>query len=431
MPLGCPKNDVDSEYMLGILERAGARIVAKPEQAELIIVNTCAFIEPAVEQSVKALLAAAETRARVICAGCLPARYGRQLMEQLPEVHGFVGPGGVDDIAEVVAEALRNPPVWHVPPPERFTGHCDVPRRSIAQPWTHAIKIADGCSHACTFCTIPAIRGRFRSRPLDDLLREAERAAQAGVREICLVAQDTSSYGSDLGLRDGLALLLEKLGELLPQDIWLRVQYLHPDCLTSETIAAMLEVPQVVPYFDLPFQHCAERILRAMGRRGNAEAYHLTVASIRQTQPLAAVRATFIVGFPGETASDFHQLLDFVDLIEPDHVAVFPYWPEEGTPAASLPNKVKQPDIRRRLEELQETARKIAQVRSEMLIGQHLRVLVEDFSGKRQAIGRTFRDAPGVDGQCYVRVHQPVDRGSWISVEITDAEDNDLHGRSV
>ncbi len=428
VPLGCPKNDVDAEYMMGLLAAAGAQPAETPAAADVTIVNTCAFIQPAVEQAIEALLEAAEQTPRVVCAGCLPQRYGQQLAAELPEVAAFCGPGAVPDIVQVVARIVRGERVWHAPPPERFVGRSDIPRVCLGSPWVHLLKIADGCSHRCTFCTIPAIRGRFRSRPLEDLIAEAKQAAAQGAREICLVAQDTASYGADLGMRDGLTQLLRELGRSLPDDVWVRVQYMHPDRLTMHVVEAVLEVPQVVPYFDLPFQHAADAVLRRMGRTGSGEGYHLTVASIRQAEPDAAIRATFIVGFPGETSGDFHRLLDFMDLIEPDHVAVFPFWPEEGTAAAAMDGQVRLPEVRRRLEEAQETGARLAQVRSERFLGRTLRVLVEHDDGAGQYRGRTFRDAPAVDGTFFLLSHRPLRPGQWAEAQANSADRDDLYG---
>ncbi len=440
VPLGCPKNDADAEYLLGLLERAGARVVQDPACADVILVNTCAFIQPAVEEALDTLLDCADLldvaelphgRAPVlICTGCLPARYGTELLEELPEVSGFVGPGAVDRIVEVVTRTLEGERLFVAPPP-RFIGSADLPRCRIEPPWRASVKIADGCSHACSFCTIPSLRGGFRSRPPDDIAAEVESLLAGGVVEVCLVAQDTTSYGSDLGLDEGLARLLERLAPLVDPRGWLRVQYLHPDRLTEVAIEAILGIEPVPPYFDLPFQHASRSVLRAMRREGDAVSYAELVASIRSRCPDAALRATFILGFPGETEDDFAELLAFLDATEPDHVAAFTYWPEEGTRAAALPEQVSEPVARERHQELLDAARQIAQTRSERFLGSTLDVLVEEGEENDGPVGRTLRDAPEVDGTFYLASARQLAPGAIVPARVDGADANDLRGRAL
>ncbi|MCX7598197.1 MAG: 30S ribosomal protein S12 methylthiotransferase RimO [Armatimonadetes bacterium] len=430
--LGCPKNDVDAEYMLGLLERAGCEVVRHPEAADVVIVNTCSFIRPACDEAIETLLEAADLKTQgvraVVCAGCLPARYGTELVAELAEIDGFLAPGAIEQVAKVVAAALRGDRPVALGSRGAFP-QAGWPRHKLDPPWRATIKIADGCSHACTFCTIPFIRGRYKSQPVAALVGEVEAALTAGATEICLVAQDTSSYGLDLGLQDGLVALLESLSPLVTTERWLRVQYLHPDRLTPNLIAALLRLPGVVSYFDLPFQHGSARILSAMGRQGNRKSYTRLVEAIREQNPDAAIRATFIVGFPGETDEDFHELLGFVGDIEPDHVAVFPYYAEEGTRAARMPGRVPQPELRRRLEEFTDTAHSVAHRRGERLVGRRLQVLVEEHTGGGQYAGRTFRDAPDIDGVFYLLGRRRLAPGNFVQAVVTGAEVSDLFGQ--
>jgi ribosomal protein S12 methylthiotransferase len=419
--------------MLGLLERAGMRVVDHPAKANVVIVNTCAFIEPAVREAIEALLDAADAcgpDSVLICSGCLAARYGRTLLTELPEVHGFVGPSGVERIVEVVSAALAG----HRPfltQPSTFVGSAHLPRCRIEPPWRATVKIADGCSHKCTFCTIPAIRGPFRSRPPEDIAAEVRTLLASGVVEINLVAQDTTAYGFDLGLREGLVRLIEQLGDMLDGVGWLRVQYMHPHTLTPAIVEAIVRTVPAVPYFDIPFQHAARDVLRSMGRMGDAETYEELVTSIRDICPDAAIRATFIVGFPEETPDHFEELVEFVDFTEPDHVTVFRYWAEEGTPAARLAQMVSDPAARERQRELLETARQVAQRRSQRLIGRTLEVLIEASPKPGTYIGRSFRDAPAVDGTFHLTAEDRLPMGCFVSARVHTADASDLHGRHV
>jgi len=430
--LGCPKNDVDAEYMAGLLRQAGAILTDAPEQADVIIVNTCAFIQPAVTQALEALLqavqAAAGRGAKVICAGCLTARFGEQLLEEIEEVDAFMGPADVPHVVDIVAAVLEGErKVWSRGP--AVLGGARWPRHRLGHRWTAAVKIADGCSHTCTFCTIPSIRGPFRSRLMEDIIAEVQQLIDAGAREICLIAQDTTSYGRDIGMDEGLARLLERLAHIVGRERWIRVQYMHPDELTPACIDAVLGLPEVVSYFDLPLQHVSPRILRAMGRRGSGEDYLELLGQLRSRDPTAALRLTFIVGFPGETDEDFHMLLEFVDVAEPDHVAIFPYWPEEGTRAVDLPNRLPLPVVMRRQEELSETAEQIMSLRAEQFVGLKLPVLIEGQRSERHYLGRTFRSAPEVDAICRVGSDERLTPGEFVTCEILAADASDLIAR--
>jgi ribosomal protein S12 methylthiotransferase len=430
--LGCPKNQVDAEVMLGLLEAAGYRLVDSPEQAEVVIVNTCAFLEPAVEEALDALLDLAELKQTgalrgLVCSGCLPQRYGDNLLTELPEVDVFLGPGAVPRIAEAVAAALAGRREVICAPLD-YLCTAETPRLRAGPEWLAYLKIADGCDNRCAYCIVPDLRGPYRSRPPADLRREFAGLAGEGVREVVLIAQDSSNYGRDLRPPSSLAALLRELGQVAYEG-WLRVMYLHPARLDEPLLRAMAETPAVVPYLDLPLQHAAPEVLRRMGRAGSAESYLELLAQVRTHLPTAALRTTFIVGFPGETDEDFERLLAFVQAARFDRLSAFRYWPEEGTPAAKLPEQVPIAVAEERLAALMELQEGISLENNRRLIGRRLRVLVEEV-GPEEARGRSYRDAPEVDGQVRLAPVPPgVAPGQFVEAEITGAEIHDLVGR--
>ncbi|MFW5867369.1 MAG: 30S ribosomal protein S12 methylthiotransferase RimO, partial [Armatimonadota bacterium] len=433
--LGCPKNLVDSEVMLGILHESGHEIVGDVEAADVVIVNTCAFIEPAVEEAVEALLDTTELKRRgdggpkVICAGCLTERYGGDLQAELPEVDAFVGPGSVEEIADVVARCVDSGQLLvQAAPPWLYSAR--TPRIRTGREWLAYVKVADGCSHHCAYCMIPRLRGPFRSRPADDIAREVDALIGEDVREICVIAQDTSMWGSDLDGDWTLARLLRSL-ELGDWDGWVRMQYLHPDGITDELLDAAAAVPQVAPYFDIPLQHAARSVLRSMGRRGDPESYLAMVERIREIVPDAALRTTFIVGYPGESEADFAALLEFVEEARFDRLSAFRYWDEPGTRAAELPDQVPEGEALDRLEALMLTQAEISWEINEALVGQTMRVLVErEDEETGEMMGRSHRDAPDVDGEVIVE-GDAVTPGRHVLVEITGADEHDLRGIAV
>lgn len=429
--LGCPKNLVDSEVMLGLLEEAGHEIVEDAPSADVVIVNTCAFIEPAVEEAVEALLDTVELKdetgaPRVICAGCLTERHGDELARELPEVDAFVGPGSVGEIADVVARcAGEGQLLVQAAPPWLHSAR--TPRFRSGREWLSYVKIADGCDHRCAYCMIPSLRGPFRSRPVDDIRQEIVALIDDGVREVCLIAQDTSMWGRDLGGEWTLARLLRSL-DLSGWDGWIRLQYLHPDGITPELLAAVAGIEQVVPYFDIPLQHASRDVLRSMGRRGDAESYLQMIEQIREAVPGAAIRTTFIVGYPGETEEDVRALLEFVGEARFDRLSAFRYWDERGTRAAELPDQVPEGEMLDRLEALTLRQADISLEINQTLVGERLRVLLEREDAETGAmVGRSCRDAPDVDGEVAVEgtVLRP---GSFVTVTITEADVHDLSG---
>ncbi len=458
VPLGCPKNLVDAEVMMGLLERAGYPLVDDPEQAEVLLVNTCAFIEPAIEEAVDALLELAGLKQTgrlraLLCTGCLTQRGGEELLEQLTEVDVFLAPGAVPRVVEAVGAALAGRRQVMLAPRDYL--YCaETPRWRSAPGWTTYVKIAEGCDNRCSYCTVPSLRGAYRSRTVEDVLAEVrglvgsawgelssppslgsngqgglESPPHAEVREIILIAQDTTNYGRDLDPPASLTDLVRALGTL-DYDGWLRLMYLHPARLSEPLLAAWAECKPLLPYLDLPLQHAAPAVLQRMGRPGSPEAYLELLTHIREHLPQAAIRTTFIVGFPGETEEDFATLCDFVQEARFDRLSVFRYWPEEGTPAATMPDQVPFEIGDERLERLMQLQEGISLSLNQQFLGKRLRVLVEQVTPEG-AVGRSYRDAPEVDGQVRLSSAAGLQPGQFVDVTITEAEVHDLIGQAL
>ncbi len=436
LSLGCPKNLVDSEVMLGLLAEAGYPIVEDVADADVAIVNTCAFIEAAEEEAIDALLDLAEMKSHglldaVVCSGCLPQRYGPDVAAQLPEIDTFVQLGAELQIVEAVRAAVTGS--------RAFFGAADayaltaaLPRWRSAPQWLSYVRIADGCDHPCSFCTIPSIRGRCRSRQPDDVLTEYERMVAEGLKEIVLIAQDTTAYGRDLQPAANLADLLRLLAPV-SFDGWTRLMYAYPAAVDEDLLEAVAQFPAMTHYLDIPLQHASPSILRRMRRAGNAESYLRLLETARRIMPDVAIRTTFIVGFPGETESDFQQLLDFVVEARFDRISAFVFSPEEGTPAALLPEQVSVHEALRRLEELMRVQEPISHELNSALVGTRMRVLVER-SAPDSSIwyARSYRDAPEVACEVKLRLDdeaEPPQIGAFYEAEIMHAEIHDLAAR--
>lgn len=429
--LGCPKNLVDSEIMLGRLQGRGYTIVDDIADAETVVVNTCGFVAEAKAESIDSILEVAALKGhgvkRLLVAGCMVNRYGGELAEAIPEIDGFVG---LDDL-EAVDEVLRiggGPPP--VAPSFKVFDHT-APRLLTTRGYAY-LKVAEGCNNPCTFCAIPIWRGALRSRTLGSLVAEARRLEDQGVRELCLVAQDTTRFGEDLGLgRQGLARLVEILLEetAIP---WIRFLYAYPTTLDEGLLRLMGREERFLSYLDMPLQHSHPDILRGMKRGGRAERYLELLATARELAPDVALRSTFIVGFPGETREHFDHLLDFVARARFDHLGAFVFSPEPRTPAAELARRVPRVTAQRRYDELLEAQRPIALASRRRLIGRRLTVLVEGVCDESEHLlqGRHAGMAPGIDGR--VLINDGVARpGSLVEVEITEAHADDVVGRIV
>ncbi len=416
--LGCPKNRTDTEKLLACLASHGGEIVLDPAQAEVLLVNTCAFLREAVEEAVDVILELAEEKRpgqRLVVCGCLVARYGQELLEALPEVDLFLG-----------VEPYRAPQLIFSPPAERLVLHLkgpEVPQRLLTEsPFYAYLKVADGCRHACSFCLIPRLRGPLRSIPEDLLEQEAQGLLAQGIKELILVAQDVSAYGLDQEQRR-LPRLLKRLGSLEGL-FWLRVLYLHPEGVTEELLEAMASIPKVCPYFDIPIQHASARILKAMRRPADPEALYQLFVRLRKLFPGAGLRTAVIVGFPGETDEDFAALLDFIQAVSFDHLGAFVFSPEEGTLAAKLPQQVPDEVKWARFHELMALQKEISRKRLAARQGQEIEVLVEGVDEQGQAYGHATFQAPEIDGQVLIQ-GEPLP-GEIVRVRVKGSGDYDL-----
>jgi ribosomal protein S12 methylthiotransferase len=431
--LGCPKNLVDSEVMLGLLARAGHEITNDPAQAEAIIVSTCSFISLAREEAAQAIEEMACYRRagpcrRLIVAGCWPRHEGvAHLRGRFPDVDAFVGPDGVARIVETVAGAQARGPSAA----PRYLYDHTAPRLRATPPWTAYLKIADGCNHRCSFCVIPGVRGHYRSRELDSVAAEAEALAAAGVREIVLVAQDTTAYGLDRYRQRRLPALLARLAEIAALK-WIRVLYAYPALVSDELLEALASHERICKYLDVPFQHAHPEMLRAMRRPGDADAYLRLIERMRARVPEIAIRTSLLVGFPGESEAHFEALLRFVERAQFDRAGVFRYSPEKGTAAAALPGRVPEEVVEERYDRLMTLQQEISLERNKRWVERTIEVLVEatDESGAH-GVGRSFRDAPDIDGTVKVDSKAPLRRGAFVPVRIAKALPYDLAGMAT
>ena len=445
--LGCPKNLVDSEVMMGILAREGFQLTARADEAEVLVVNTCSFIEAAQKESVDAILEMAEHKKfgaakKLIVAGCLVERFREQILEQVPEVDAVIGTGEVERILEAVEGELR---VLSAQPPA-FLYHDLTPRIVTTPKHAAYIKIAEGCDHPCTFCIIPELRGAFRSRRFESVVREAENLARAGAREITLIGQDTTSYGEDFGLRDGLAQLLEKLARV--EDLlWVRFLYAYPNRVTQKLLDTIAAHPRLAKYMDMPLQHASRDVLARMKRGSNGEAFLKLLERIRTTIPGVSLRTSFIVGFPGETEDDFKELCDFVKAAKLDWMGVFEYSDVDNAESFALDKKVDAQTITGRRNQLMAIQRKISRTNlREKYLSERPRArksrtftaLIEGPSKDNPLVweARLEGMAPEIDGKLYLTdVEVPGGEvaapGDVACVEITKSDAYDLIGRVV
>ena len=434
LTLGCPKNQVDSEVMLGVLARRGHEIVLDPAAADVLVVNTCSFITPAKEESIEAILDMARVKAggtgqRLVVAGCLAQRYADQLRTALPEVDVFIGTGDLLRIADAVEAPLAEGPVVY------RGAHHVLPARELATRvrtgawWTAYLKVSEGCDHRCSFCIIPRIRGRHESRPLTDLIEEAARLAGEGVVELNLIAQDLTAYGRDRRDGSSLAVLLRALAARVPQARWLRLLYAYPASVTEELLEVMATEPAVCHYLDMPLQHISDRMLRAMRRERNGTVIRRLIERIRAAVPGIALRSSFIVGFPGEREEDVAELCGFLEEAELDHVGVFRYSREEGTSAAGLADQVPERLKAERRARVMEVQACVAARRAAAWVGRLTEVLVEGVDERGGLVGRTASQAPEIDGM--VRLRGPATPGDLVEARLTGAAIYDLEGEIV
>jgi ribosomal protein S12 methylthiotransferase len=471
--LGCPKNLVDSEVMMGLLARSGAELTRRAEDADVIVVNTCSFIESAQQESVNTILEMAAHKTggkakKLVVAGCLVERFRDQIRKDIPEVDAVVGTGELEKILAATglapAPAPSNSPFVVLPSrPEgdaraaqgRFSREAWASESGATESWTGAvgdlpnylyddatprilatpghmayIKIAEGCDHPCTFCIIPQLRGQFRSRRFESVIAEAERLAHSGVREITLIGQDTTCYGEDFGLKDGLALLLEKLAAI--EDLhWVRFLYAYPNKITGKLLDTIAQHDKICSYMDVPLQHASASVLKRMKRGGGADVFLRSIAKMRRTIPDLTLRTSFIVGFPGETEEEFEELCDFVCEAQFDWMGAFAYSDQDGAQAYALDKKLSPREIERRRKHVMSIQRQISKKKKKSLVGREFDLLLEGESEETELLleGRTEMNAPEIDGKVFVNdVPEEIDPqpGQFYRCQITEAHDYDL-----
>ena len=431
--LGCEKNRVDTEHMLGLLAQAGYGVSADESDAHVVVVNTCSFIQDAREESVRTLVELAEQGKELIIAGCLAQHFQDELLESLPEAKAIVGTGDYQHIVSVLERVEAGERVKQVSANPTFVADEHLPRYRTTSEAVAYLKVAEGCDYRCAFCIIPHLRGDQRSRTIESIVAEAKQLEAQGVKELVLISQITTNYGLDLAGKPQLAELLRALGEVeIP---WIRVHYAYPTGLTEAVLAAYRDVPNVLPYLDLPLQHSHPEVLRAMNRPWQADVTGGVLQRIREQLPEAVLRTTFIVGFPGETEEHFQHLLDFVAEQRFDHVGVFTFSPEEGTPAADLPNQVPAEVAQERKNRLMALQQPIAAERNAAWVGRIVDVLIEQENPSTgEMLGRCARFAPEVDGEVRVLPGEGglcAAPGTMVPVRITAADTYDLVGEVV
>ncbi|MDD3114974.1 MAG: 30S ribosomal protein S12 methylthiotransferase RimO [Anaerovibrio sp.] len=434
--LGCSKNLVDTEVMLGIIQQNGIELVNDPAEADVLIVNTCAFIEAAKTESITTVLNMAEYKEpgkgrcrSVIIAGCLGQRYGQELLDDLPEADGIIGTGSWNRIMEAINETMAGNRVV-INSQNEIIYDASVPRIPTTPAYTAYIKIAEGCNNSCAFCAIPLIRGKYRSRTVEDICQEAEQLTAKGVREIVLIAQDTTNYGHDLYGRPSLAKLLKELCKISAIK-WLRVLYSYPKFFTDELIDVLAQEEKLVKYVDIPLQHANNQILRAMRRPDTKEEITALLTKLRRRIPGVVIRSTFIVGFPGETEEQYLELKEFLQQQRFDHVGIFTYSREEDTIAAEMPGQVPEEVMENRYHDLKAVQSLISQELNEALEGQVLEVLIEGHTEEGMPYGRSYRQADDVDDNIYIEDDKTSQVGDMVRVRISQGFTEDLVGNLV
>ena len=430
--LGCEKNRIDTEHMLGLLVDAGYGVDSNEELADYVIVNTCSFIEAARQESVRTLVELAEANKKIVITGCMAQHFQEQLLEELPEAVAVVGTGDYHKIVNVIERAERGERVKEITAEPSYIADETIPRYRTTTEGVAYLRVAEGCDYRCAFCIIPHLRGNQRSRTIESIVAEAEQLAGQGVKEIILISQITTNYGLDIYGKPKLAELLRALGKV---DIpWIRMHYAYPTGLTPDVIAAIQETPNCLPYLDLPLQHSHPDILRAMNRPWQGRVNDGIMERIKTALPSAVLRTTFIVGFPGETQEHFQHLLEFTERHKFDHVGVFTFSAEEGTPAYDLPDQVPAEVMTARRDQLMELQQPISFEKNQQEVGKIVDVLIEQenpdsiFSGG-ELIGRSGRFSPEVDGQVYVKGQARL--GTIVKVAIQSADAYDLYGEVV
>ena len=427
--LGCDKNLVDSEYMIGRLTAAGYELVSEEDEADVIVINTCCFIHDAKQESIDTILEMArlkdnKLKALIVC-GCLAGRYRDEIIKEIPEVDAVVDLKDNDDIVNIINDVLKRKA-----PADTYTRTAGAGERIITTPGHYEyLKIADGCDKCCTYCIIPKIRGSYRSVPMERLIEDARRLAKAGVKELILVAQETTLYGVDLYGHKALPELLCKLSGIDGIQ-WIRILYAYPEEITDELIGVMSTNPKVCRYIDIPIQSGCDAVLKRMGRRTDTDALRQVIGKLRDRMEDICIRTTIIAGFPGESEEDYEETYRFVNEMEFDRLGVFEYSPEEETSAYGMSGQVDADEKKRRRDELYELQQAVSYEISQKLIGKKLEVLIDGYLSEEDVyVGRSFRDAPDIDGLVFVYADRELMTGDMVSGEITDAKEYDLEGR--
>ena len=438
--LGCPKNQLDTEVMLHEILSAGYEITTEDIDADVIIVNTCAFIESAKQEAIDNILDVAWLKKNrhlkaIIVTGCLAERYGEEIFRELPEVDAVLGVGSIHNIVEaieaVTAKKKKGSSRKYFSREDKNTVRLGGDRVLTTPDYYAYLKIAEGCDNRCAYCAIPSIRGSFRSRPIEDLIAEARQLESLGVKELVIVAQDITRYGLDLYGKYSLAELLHRITEET-EIPWIRLLYCYPDKITDELIAEMRDNPRILKYIDLPLQHASDRMLQAMNRHGDSKMIREVLSKLRREIPEIVIRTTFIVGFPGESEADFEELCEFIKEQRFDHAGVFPYSREEDTPAYDFPDQIDEQIKQDRMDLLMREQLEINEARNQTKVGKVITVLCEEFDPVSEMhFGRSAEDAPEIDGKVYFRAARRIAPGSFVQVKIREVFDYDLIGRAI
>ncbi|MDR7856214.1 30S ribosomal protein S12 methylthiotransferase RimO [Tissierella sp.] len=431
--LGCSKNEIDSELMLSILKNDDYIVANALEDADIIIVNTCGFIEKAKEESIETIWEMCRYKSEgnckyIILSGCLAQRYSKELMNEIPDIDAILGTGNIKEISTIISELNQNNTRVERIDNININYLEDVKRINFNT--TEYVRISEGCDNFCTYCIIPKLRGKHRSRKMEDIIEEVEYLAQNGVKEVILIGQNTSDYGIDLYNEYSLSKLLDKLNTI-DGIVWIRVLYLYPDNFTDELIVSIGENNKVVKYVDIPLQHVNNNVLKRMNRRTSKEDIKLLINKLRKEIPNIIIRTTFIVGFPGETENEFNELYDFVDETKFDRLGVFTYSQEEDTPAFSLPNQIDKEIKEIRQDKIMELQLCISENIMSSKVGEEYIVLIEELSEENIYIGRSYMDSPDIDGVVYVHSSDNIEIGTFIKVKVTDSMEYDIIGEEI
>ncbi|MDK7354662.1 30S ribosomal protein S12 methylthiotransferase RimO [Peptoniphilus harei] len=430
--LGCSKNDVDSSMMYSLLDKNKYQMVNEPSQADILIVNTCGFIDAAKEESIDTILESVEYKnegrcKKVLLSGCLAQRYPEELIKEIPEIDGIIGTGNIDYINELLDRSLAGD--LFIKTDNLNSAYIEGIRKEEVNR-TEYVKISEGCNNNCSYCIIPSLRGKNRSRKIEDIYSEVEYLVSKGAREIILIAQNTTDYGIDLYSKYSLANLINKISKI--EDLkWIRVLYLYPDHFTDELIEEFKNNDKLVNYVDMPLQHISDDVLKKMNRKTSKEHIIKTLKNLRKSVPDIVIRTTFIVGFPGESDDDFNQLVDFIEDIKFDKLGVFEYSKEEGTRAASLDEQIPDSIKEERKNEIMAIQSEISAEILSKNIGKRLEVLIEEEVDEENYVGRTYMDSPEIDGVTYVHSAKNLEIGSFVQVDVVDSLDYDLVGEII